>query len=109
MNKIVDCCFTSGKIESLVEPYITELGKALARIENLRETLKIHVILAHVKDSLNYIDNGYGLGFWSEQSGESVHREFLKYWERYKVSNIHNITYAPRLCKAVTEFSSLHI
>lgn len=109
MNKVVDCCFTSGKIGPSIDSHINELGKALKSIENLSETLKIHVILAHVKESLQFIENGFGLGFWSEQSGEAVHRNFLNTWNRYKMNNIHDESYAPRLQKAVTEFSSLHL
>lgn len=63
----------------------------------------------HVKESLNYIENNNGLGYWSEQSGESIHRDFLKFWARYKVSSYHHVSYASQLLKAVIEFSSLHL
>lgn len=49
MNKIVKCSFTSGKVESSLEKHIKELEIALKSIHNISETLKIHVILNHVK------------------------------------------------------------
>lgn len=109
MNKVVNCCFTAGKVGPSLDTYISELDTALKSIENLSTTLKIHVILAHIQESFQYIDDNNALGFWSEQSGESVHREFLKYWNRYKINSINDESYSPRLLKAVVEFSSLHI
>ena len=109
MNKLVDCCFTSGKRGMLINSHINELRNALKSIGDISETLKIHVILEHVESCLQFIDNNNGLGFWSEQSGEAVHHEFLKFWSRYKLNCIEDINYAPRLQKAVVEFSSLHI
>ena len=82
---------------------------ALKSITNLSESLKIHDTLAHIEESLRFIDNNNDLGFWSEQSGEFVHREFLKYWGRYKTNNINDKAYADRVFKAVVEFSSKHI
>ena len=109
MDKVVNCCFTSGKVGSSLDDYIEELKQALESIEQLSETLKIHVILSHVKEGFKFIENNNGLGFWSEQSGESIHRDFLKFWERYKVNGYHRETYLPNLLKAVVEFSSLHL
>lgn len=109
MNKVVNCCFTSGKVGDSLDSYIEELKNALKSIENLSETLKIHVILSHVKEGFQYIDGNNGLGCWSEQSSESIHRDFLKFWERYKVNGLHRETYLSNLLKAVIEFSSLHI
>ena len=66
-------------------------------------------IKSHIEQCFQFIGPKYGLGFWSEQAGEAVHREFLKYWERYKIKLIKDSTYVVRLKKAVTAFSSEHI
>ena len=72
MDKIVKGCFTT----SLVSP---DLGKDVTDLKNLfyatglLETLKVHVILYHLEDSVRSL-NGQGLGLWSEQAGESIHR-----------------------------------
>jgi hypothetical protein len=46
---------------------------------------------------------------WSEQTGESIHREFLKYWNRYKISVIDDSDYGTRLKRAVMDFSTDHL
>ena len=56
-----------------------------------------------------FLGDVHGLGYWSEQSGESVHHEFKIYWERYKVNDINAESYPLRLFKAVVEFSSEHL
>ncbi|KYN29412.1 ATP-binding cassette sub-family G member 1 [Trachymyrmex cornetzi] len=70
MNKVVDCCFTSGKVGRELDIYLDELNKALDAlnaIEGVSVTLKIHVLKAHVKECLQFIDHNNGLGYWSEQ------------------------------------------
>lgn len=109
MNKVVNCCFISGKVGPSLDEYINELDIALKSIDNVSRTLKLHVILAHVKEGLKYIVNNNGYGFMSEQSGETVHHEFLKTWKRFKVHNIHDESYLLQFFRAVVEFSSLHI
>ena len=109
MNKIVHCCFTSNKVGPSLECHLTEFENAMKSIENISQTLKIHIVLEHVKQSLQFIDGNNGLGLWSEQSGESVHREFLSTWKRHSINVIKDESYLPRLLKAVTEFSSLKI
>lgn len=109
MNKIVICSFTAGKVGPSLDAHIAELYKALKSIDDLSVTLKIHVILEHVDQSFSFIQDNNALGFWSEQSGESVHRDFLKIWELFKVSSIAHESYASQLLKAVTKYSSLHL
>ena len=94
MNKIVECSFTFGKVGENLQQFLHELKGALQRIENVSTTLKIHVLLNHVTDCLKFIDHNNGLGFWSEQSGESVHREFLKIWDKYKINVIQDESFA---------------
>lgn len=108
MDKIVNNCF-SKKVNdrSELKKNIEELRLHLQGIETT-ETLKIHVLLCHLIQSLDYLSD-YGLGVWSEQAGESVHREFLKFWERFKIVMIENDRYPEKLLKAVVEFSSRHI
>lgn len=106
MDKIVNCYFTSGKIGESIDSHILDLHNALKSIDDLSVTVKLHVLISHLRESLQFSDDDKGLGFWSEQAGESAHREFLKFWERYKINNIHDETYSSRLLKAVVEFTS---
>lgn len=109
MNNLVQCCF-SGKlsVKHDIDRCLKELQKALLGIPT-SITLKLHVLLRHIKQGLEYLGDGNGLGLWSEQAGESVHREFKKYWEKYKVKALDHPNFAERLKKAVIEFSSDHI
>lgn len=107
MDKIVNCCFSTKKVEENLDDYIGELKTALKATE-VSETLKIHVILDHLKNGLHFL-NGFGLGLWSEQAGESIHREFLSNWMKYKINSLDHPSYLEHLKKAAVEFSSLHI
>lgn len=108
MDAIVNNCF-SKKVKDFVglSAKILELKKILYDID-VSQSLKIHVLLDHVVESLQYLFN-YGLGVWSEQAGESIHREFLKFWELSKINSIESECYVDKLLKAVVNFSSRHL
>ncbi|CAH0552491.1 unnamed protein product [Brassicogethes aeneus] len=110
MNKMVNLCFSTerrGSIDAL-DKIIEELKKALLAT-GVSITLKIHVLLEHVKPTLSLLKNSEGLGKWSEQAGESVHREFLSFWEKHKINLINDPSYSQRLKAATVQFSSFHI
>ena len=107
MDKVVKDCFSTSKINSELDIHIKELNKTLKATE-VSETLKSHVALNHIKHSLHFLDKR-GFGIWSEQAGESIHKEFLKFWARYKINLLSDPSYSKRLKKAVVEFSSQHI
>ena len=71
-------------------------------------SLKLHVLFCHLEKSLDYL-KGYGLGVWSEQAGESIHREFFKFWNYYKINCMENVSYSTNLLRAVIAFSSRHL
>lgn len=50
-----------------------------------------------------------GLGLLSEQAGESIHREFILYWNPFKAKSIENSNYLMKSKTAVVEFSSQHL
>ena len=69
-------------------------------------TPKVHAVFYHI---IEFCDKrGTGLGTFSEQASESVHRLFKKTWEKYKVSE-ENDKYGDNLFKAVTDFNSLNM
>lgn len=107
MNKLVECCFSRGPVHSDVEKRVSEVRKAFLAT-GVSETLKMHVLTRHLTDCLKFL-SGFGLGDWSEQAGESVHREFLKFWNRYKINIVKDSAYPDKLKKAVVAFSSQHI
>ena len=82
LNKTAANTFSNSKPSSDLDKYIIDLRKSF-QATGVTETLKIHVVLYHIKDALPFLNNS-GLGLWSEQAGESIHREFIKFWNKYK-------------------------
>lgn len=112
MDKVVDGCFASRKVNPNMNNLIFSLQKAIDNLQfldHVSESLKIHVLKKHLEQCLSFIEDDAGLGYWSEQAGESVHRQFLKVWQRYKMNNIADEQYPTQLLKAVVEFSSLNL
>lgn len=107
MDKVVSSCFSVKRIEKDIDKRIMEF-KIMYEPTKCSTTLKIHVISQHLKDCLRFLD-GDGLGIWSEQAGESIHREFLVHWNKYKVNSINHPSYSSNLKKAVVSFSSMHV
>ncbi|KAJ8669275.1 hypothetical protein QAD02_000534 [Eretmocerus hayati] len=62
------------------------------------DTLKVHIAINHLADPLELLNNDR-LGTWSEQAGESIHRDFLVFWERHQVNSMDNDVYLPNLKK----------
>ena len=81
MDKVVTCCFSVNGDGSDSKAHINNLKACLDATE-ISRTLKIHVLLEHIEQCLIFLDRDY-LGLYSEQAGESVHKEFLNYWEKY--------------------------
>ena len=108
MNKVVNDCFSTGKVSKSLTDDVIELNRLYKGTE-LNETLKIHVVLHHLEQCLSHITDNRGLGMVSEQAGESIHRVFLTYWNRYKINVVSDPSYPERLHRAVVEFSSRHV
>lgn len=109
MDKVVSNCFSTRELGPDLDKNLRELQKVIEGLDiEISKTLKIHVLVEHLKHCLHFLGKN-GLGLWSEQAGESIHREFLKFWERYKINLLEDSTYPTRLRRAVVEFSSRHI
>ena len=107
MNKIVNTCFSAKQADlSDFDKNLSELREAL-KSTGIFQTVEIHIILAHSKQAITFLNND-GLGLLSEQARESVHSEFIKFWDRYKINIIEKPTFVKRLKKAVVKFSSQH-
>lgn len=108
MDKVVSLYFSIRRVDNEVKKHISALRKCFDAT-NVTETLKIHVLLEHLEECLHFLDGHDGLGIWSEQSGESIHRIFLNFWGKRKINMMNNEHYSTNLKKAVVEFSSLHL
>lgn len=107
LDKLVNASFKSERLDEEWRQHLM-LVKRIFPATGLSFTLKIHVLLEHLEHGLYFL-NGNSLGMWSEQAGESVHREFLKYWSKYQVNNLESDDYCNQLKRAVVEFSSRHL
>lgn len=99
---VVDACY--GMNLGDFREAILEFSSAYTALE-IRITPKVHAVMFHVRDFCER--NTSGLGIWSEQSTESLHSDFDKTWQRYKVSGI-NSNYSTQLLKAVRDYNSKH-
>ena len=90
-----------------MDTLLTNFRRAYETTE-LRLALKVHVLLEHSTDCLKFLGNA-GLGLYSEQAGEAIHSEFLKFWKKYKVKFLSALCYPKRLKRATVESSFLHL
>uniref|UniRef100_A0A1I8I211 RING-type domain-containing protein n=1 Tax=Macrostomum lignano TaxID=282301 RepID=A0A1I8I211_9PLAT len=81
LNSVVVSCFGS-ELRPNFEQAIQEFRTSYADL-GISISPKIHAIFHHVGDFCRAKDKT-GLGPWSEQCTESMHRDFLLHWERYK-------------------------
>lgn len=107
LNKLVDSCFTTEKVHGDYKKYLLEFENNY-KATGLPLTLKVHVLIEHLENCLSFLD-GYGLGRFSEQTGEGIHREFLNHWNRFKINNIFHENYGKQLKRAVVDMSSKNL
>ena len=97
------------KLESGWKISLNEFACVYKSIPNITKPLKIHILLAHCAEFIEKYGNNKGLGFYSEQTGETIHKKFEPIFNKYKIKNIHSENYGLHLEKAVVEFGSEHI
>ena len=73
---------------------------------NISVTPKAHALFQHCAEFCH--EYGEGLGAFSEQSGETLHSDFLLCWNRYKRDKKHP-SYLKQLLAAVVSYNSSHI
>ena len=69
-------------------------------------TPKIHILIDHVPVFCERKQKS--LGYFSEQASESVHSDFRKTWENYKVSP-NNPSFGEKLLRAVVIYNARHV
>ena len=71
------------------------------------KSTKLHILFCHVKEFCK--KNGYGLGVYSEQAGETIHSRFSKF-SRYKLlSDFYKETYKKDLLCVVLLYNAERI
>ena len=103
-KSVVHDCF-GNVLRSSYEKSIEKFKSSFLSLE-VSVTPKIHAVFYHVPDFCRSVNKS--LGFFSEQTTESVHHDFNETWKKYKVSKRKPI-YETRLLRAVCEYNSLHL
>ena len=104
-NDVVVSCY-GAKLATDFEQKIDRFRHCYLKL-NINITPKVHAVIFHVADFCNI--TGMGLGPWSEQCSESIHHDFSKVWENFKVKHTDNPEYGKRLLQAVCMYNSLHL
>lgn len=100
---VVKACF-SYDLNPSYKNVIEDFKKSYLQL-GISVTPKIHAVFFHVPDFCQIVQKG--LGFYSEQTMESVHSDFKNTWVKYTVS-INHPDYPERLKRALCEYNSLH-
>jgi hypothetical protein len=69
---------------------------------------KVHLICNHLVEFVK-IRGCSNISYYSEQSHESVHVEFLKTWNNYKVKEVNKPRYGKQLLDATMNFNGSHV
>ena len=78
MNLVVNSCFGTNNVDMKILPDLIENVNKMHMGTGVSQTLKIHAIFDHIEQCLTFL-SGLSLGIMSEQAGEAIHREFLKF------------------------------
>lgn len=101
---VVDDCF-SLELKSNFQQHIEDFRKSYESLE-ISVTPKIHAIFHHVEQSCT--KHQRGLGFFAEQSTESVHHDYNNKFKNYKVPQISD-NYWPKTLRSVCSYNSSHL
>ena len=85
---------------------LTDLRKRILLLPIRKLPLKLHVMTAHLKESIDI--TGRSLGHDAEQQLEAVHHDFSVVWDRFKVKDHTNKQYGPQLLRAVLAINAAH-
>ena len=100
-HKVVKSCF-SIELHDTFEDDILAFKESYLDL-HIAVTPKVHAVLFHVPEFCRR--RATGLGIFSEQASESVHHQFKKTWEKYKVAMEHE-THGSQLFRALADFNS---
>ena len=108
-NEVRKACFGVLLDKEHFRVHIRRFAEAY-QILGLSITPKLHAIFVHVPQFLQHQNLVKGLGFWSEQASETVHRDFDDLWVegRYKRALGHT-EYSNQLFKCVVTYNSRHL
>jgi hypothetical protein len=72
---------------------------------------QLHYLFEHVDEYVgrDCDGTGEGLGRYSEQAAESIHADFKKHWDNYKVLDWKSEVYGDQIFAATVSYNGMHI
>ena len=111
LDEVRQGCFGQS-LDSDFETQIRVLGEQWLKL-GMSVTPKAHALFAHVAQFLHFKNpqDGpkRGLGYWSEQAGESVHHDFEVFWERGYKRQIDSPDYMQQSLKCISTYAARHV
>ena len=104
-NEVVSSCYGT-ELHSDFQHKIAIFARDYMKL-GITVTPKVHAVMFDIAEFCSM--TGWGLGPWSEQTGESVHHDFKETWKRYKVNKVDRSVYGENLLKAISVYNSQHI
>ena len=103
---VVKACF--GQTLSPNYTFLIKEFMATYRSLSISIPLKVHLLESHAEEFLKMKGEDHGLGFYSEQAMESMHKELKQEWGADKV-DIQHPSYGPNLKNTVVRINGKHI
>ena len=106
MGKVVESCFG----QDLIPGYATDIEQFMATYRSLKISipLKVHLLESHAVEFIKMKGEEHGLGFYSEQAMESMHKELKLEWGSEKV-DVKHPNYGDNLKKTTVRINGKHL
>ena len=116
-QEIVDCFVALQAVKEAIfsltcdADYAQELQVLLDcwRTLGLSFTPKAHILFKHVPEFLESFSGNHGLGYFSEQTFEAIHRNFWDFWTSGYQRNIGHRQYKEKLRECVRTYVARRI
>ena len=102
LDSIVTICFSSNEPDKIAAHNAVCEFKTAWILTGWPVTLKSHYITSHLLDKIEMLEEGEGLGVWSETACESSHSAFRDTYTRFKGQE-------SDLMKACCEYNSMRL
>lgn len=104
-NDVVGACYGKN-LQKGYESKIKLFQQAYQKLQ-INVTPKVHAVFYHIPEFCKIVK--MGLSPWSEQATESLHHDFSKMWDNFKVRDLDNPKYGARVLEAVIMYNSQHL
>lgn len=105
LNEVVDSCF-GNDLDPTIKDKMQRFQEDYDNLE-IHYTPKVHALIHHVPQFCFSVNSG--LGPYSEQASESLHRDFDSMWAKYKVRDFSCERYGSQFLKAICAYNSRHL